>query len=62
MSTVIKMREPSLDELLADPMMATVLHYASTTPEDLRSLLRDARERLARAKARESGRPGTAEP
>lgn len=51
MSAVVKKREPTLDELLADPMMATVLHHAGTTPDNLRSLLRDARERLARAQA-----------
>ena len=60
MSTVIKKREPNLDELLADPMMATVLHYANTTPEALRALMRDARERLARGQTEESEQPGTA--
>jgi hypothetical protein len=45
----IAKREATLDELLSDPLMATVLHHARTTPDDVRAMMRDARERLARA-------------
>jgi len=42
--------EPKLDDLLSDPMMATVLQHARTTADDVRSIMRDARERMASAK------------
>lgn len=42
-------REPTIDELLSDPMMGTVLQHARTTADDLRSLMSEARERLAKA-------------
>ena len=45
----ITKREATLDELLSDPLMATVLQHARTTPDDVRAMMRDARERLARA-------------
>jgi hypothetical protein len=61
MKPTVKKPEPTLDDLLADPMMEGVLHYAGTSPEALRSLMRDARERLAKAQAGESDRPDTAE-
>src|SRR6266478_5162770 len=44
-------REPTIDELLSDPLMVTVLQHARTTPDDVRAMMRDARERLARARA-----------
>ena len=50
-------REPTLDELLSDPLMTTVLQHARTTPDDVRALLRGARDRLVTAKAGEIGEP-----
>ena len=61
MKPTVKKPEPTLDDLLADPMMAGVLHYAGTSPDGLRSLMREARERLAKAQAGKSGQAGTAE-
>ena len=49
----IAKREATLDELLSDPLMATVLQHARTTPDDVRAMMRDARERLATAKVAE---------
>ena len=50
----ITKREATLDELLSDPLMATVLQHARTTSDDVRAMMRDARERLATAKAAEA--------
>jgi hypothetical protein len=50
--------EPTIEELLSDPVMVTVLHHFRTTPDDLRGLLRDARERLAKATAAEASERG----
>ena len=61
MKPMVKKPEPTLNDLLADPMMEGVLHYARTSPEGLRALMRDARERLVKAQAGESEKPGTAE-
>jgi len=44
-------REPHLEELLSDPVLVTVLLNSRITPEHVRVLLRDARERLAKARA-----------
>jgi hypothetical protein len=49
----ITKHEATLDELLSDPLMATVLQHARTTPDDVRAMMRDARERLATARAGE---------
>jgi hypothetical protein len=46
--------EPPIEELLSDPVMVTVLQHSRTTPDDLRGLMRDARERLAKATAAEA--------
>ena len=43
--------EPSLNELLSDPMMELVFNYYRVTADDVRSLVRDAAVRLTRAKA-----------
>jgi hypothetical protein len=43
--------EPTVEELLSDPMMVPVLHYARTTADDVRSLMRDARERLEKLRS-----------
>ena len=42
-------REATIDELLADPMMATVLQHSRTTANEVRNLMQDARRRLAQA-------------
>ena len=62
MKPIVKKPEPTLDDLLADPMMEGVLHYAGTTAQGLRSLMRDARERIAKTQTGESERPDTAKP
>lgn len=43
-------KEPTVDELLADPMMEPVLNYSRTTADEVRSLMSDVAERLATAK------------
>jgi hypothetical protein len=40
--------------------MATVLQHARTTPDDVRAMMRDARERLATAREAEAEQPGNA--
>ena len=57
MNTSAKKPEPTLDELLADPMMTAVLHYSRTTPDLLRALLREARQRLAQVQAADKAQP-----
>jgi len=42
-------REPTLEDLLSDPVMATLLEHAKQTPDDMRAMMRDARERVAKA-------------
>ena len=42
-------REPTLEDLLSDPVMATLLEHARQTPDDMRAMMRDARERVASA-------------
>jgi hypothetical protein len=42
--------EPPIEELLSDPVMVTVLQHSRTTADDLRALMRNARERLAKAR------------
>jgi len=44
-------REPTLDELLSDPMMLLLFRHSGTTAESVRALMREARERLERATA-----------
>jgi len=41
----VSKREPTIEELLSDPMMVTVLQHARKTPDELRAMLRDVRER-----------------
>jgi hypothetical protein len=43
-------REPTVDELLADPMMEPVLNYSRTTADEVRSLMSDIAVRLATAR------------
>jgi hypothetical protein len=51
-------REPTIEELLSDPVMSIVLQHALATPDDVRAMMRNARERLAtaRGRGREAGR------
>ena len=48
--------EPTIEELLSDPVMAVVLRHSRTTRGEVRALLRNTRERLARAKAEDCRR------
>jgi hypothetical protein len=50
-------REPTLQDLLSDPVMATLLEHAQQTPDDMRAMMRDVRERVTKA----SEPSGTAE-
>jgi hypothetical protein len=50
-------REATIDELLADPMMVTVLQYSRTTANEVRALMRDARRRLAQATPADAEEP-----
>jgi hypothetical protein len=45
----ISKREPTIEELLADPVMLTMLQHSRTTADDVRVMLRDARVRVAMA-------------
>ena len=47
----ISKREPTIEELLSDPVMVTMLQHSRTTADDVRALLNRARERLAKASA-----------
>ena len=44
-----KHREPTLEDLLSDPVMATLLEHAKQTPDAVRAMMRDAQERVAKA-------------
>lgn len=39
-------REPTLEDLLSDPVMATLLEHAQHTPDDMRAMMRDAKDRV----------------
>ena len=43
--------ELTIEELLADPVMLTMLQHSRTTADDVRALLNGVRERLAKASA-----------
>ncbi len=47
----IRKPEPTVEELLSDPVMVTMLQHSRTTADDVRALLNRARERLAKASA-----------
>ncbi len=47
----ISKREPTIEELLADPVMLTMLQHSGTTADDVRALLNRVRERLTKASA-----------
>jgi hypothetical protein len=40
-------KEPTVDELLSDPMMEPVLSHSRTTADEVRSLMSDIAARLA---------------
>jgi hypothetical protein len=40
-------REPTIEELLFDPMMSLMFDHGRTTAEDVRAMIRDVRDRLA---------------
>jgi hypothetical protein len=41
--------EPTVEELLDDPVMVTMLQHSRTTADDVRTMLHDARVRVAKA-------------
>jgi len=47
----ISKRAPTIEELLADPVMLTMLQHSRTTADDVRALLNRASERLTKASA-----------
>ena len=48
-------REATVGELLSDPMMDVVLRYARTTPEQLRTLMREVAEHRGKVATGENG-------
>jgi hypothetical protein len=48
-------REATLRELLSDPMMEAVLRYAHTTPEQLRTLMREVAAHRGKVGSDENG-------
>ena len=44
-------REATIEELLSDPLIVPVLQHYGTTAQAVRAIMRDARERLAKARA-----------
>ena len=47
-------REPSVDELLSDPMMEMMYRHSGTTADDLRVLMQEVAARLAKVRANDS--------
>ena len=48
-------REATIGELLSDPMMEAVLRYARTTPEQLRTLMREVAAHRGKVGTDENG-------
>ena len=48
-------REATIEELLSDPMMEAVLRYARTTPEQLRTLMREVAAHRGKVRTDENG-------
>ena len=44
-------REPTVEELLADPMMTPLFDHFGTTADDVRALMHEAGDRLVRLRA-----------
>ena len=49
--------EPTLDELLSDPMVQLMLDHDRTTADEVRALMRDVRDRVAKAAAANDNTP-----
>ena len=49
--------EPTLDELLSDPMMQLMLQHGRTTADEVRALMRDVHGRVAKASAANDNSP-----
>src|SRR5260370_28706821 len=47
----IRKPEPTVEELLSDPVMVTMLQHSRTTADDVRALLNRTRERPTKASA-----------
>jgi hypothetical protein len=60
LSGELRKREPTIEKLLADPVMLTMLQHSRTTAEDLRALLNRARERLTKASAADTSHASVA--
>jgi len=56
----IKKPEPTIEELLSDPVMVTMLQHSRTTGDDVRALLNRARERLTKASAADTSHASVA--
>ena len=56
----ISKREPTIEELLVDPVMLTMLQRSRTTADDVRALLNGVRERLAKASAADTSHASVA--
>ncbi len=56
----ISKREPTIEELLADPVMVTMLQHSRATANDVRALLNRARERLTKASAADTSHASVA--
>ncbi len=54
---IICKREPSVDELLNDPMMPLVFDHDRITADDVRALVRDVAERRAATRASRGEEP-----
>jgi len=54
---IICKREPSVDELLNDPMMPLVFDHDRITADDVRALVRDVAERRAATRASRGKEP-----
>jgi hypothetical protein len=56
----IRTPEPTIEELLSDPVMLTMLQRSRTTADDVRALLSRARERLTKASAADTSHASVA--
>jgi len=56
----IRKPEPTVEELLSDPVMVTMLQHSRTTADDVRALLNRARERLTKASAADTSHASVA--
>jgi hypothetical protein len=56
----ISKRESTIEELLSDRVMLTMLQHSRTTADDVRALLNRARERLAKASAADTSHASVA--